>query len=91
MWKGDAPLVRSAPASTAASGVDADMLSRQAALNVPVLTPRDGPIASISPGASTTTSLQASVESGGECGAVGRHAGSESWPTLPRALRFWRR
>ena len=61
--KGDAPLVRSAPASQtpAASGVDADMLSRQAALNVPVLTPRDGPIASISPAAATTT-LQATVD-----------------------------
>ena len=59
--KGDAPLVRSAPANAVASGVDADMLSRQAALNVPVLTPRDGPIASISPGASTT-SVQAGVD-----------------------------
>ncbi|MGV8986994.1 MAG: helix-turn-helix domain-containing protein [Cypionkella sp.] len=61
--KGDAPLVRSAPAMQAANtpGVDADMLSRQEALSVPVLTPRDGPIASITLGA-TPTSLQASVD-----------------------------
>ncbi|MBI1171211.1 DUF4115 domain-containing protein [bacterium] len=58
--KGDAPLVRSAP-PTPASDVGADMLSRQAALNVPVLTPRDGPIASINPAEHETT-MQASVD-----------------------------
>lgn len=50
--KGDAPLVRSAPAAAQTadgSGVAADMLSRPEALNVPVLTPRDGPIAGINP------------------------------------------
>ncbi|OZA15260.1 MAG: helix-turn-helix domain-containing protein, partial [Rhodobacterales bacterium 17-64-5] len=54
--KGEAPLVRSAPAVAAdglqtagASGAAADMLYRPEALNVPVMTPRDGPIAAINP------------------------------------------
>ena len=51
--KGNAPLVRSAPAvadqTTDASGAAADMLYRPEALNVPLLTPRDGPIAGINP------------------------------------------
>lgn len=54
--RGVAPLVRSAPeaavdpAQTAnSSGAAADMLYRPEALNVPVLTPRDGPIAAINP------------------------------------------
>lgn len=54
--KGEAPLVRSAPAvagqtgqTADASGAAADMLYRPEALNVPVLTPRDGPIAAINP------------------------------------------
>ena len=50
--KGDAPLVRSAPAVAEtgdATGAAADMLYRPEALNVPVLTPRDGPIAGINP------------------------------------------
>ena len=50
--KGDAPLVRSAPAADQAadaSGSAADMLYRPEALNVPLLTPRDGPIAAINP------------------------------------------
>lgn len=48
--KGDAPLVRSAPADqTAQASGGADMLYRPEALSVPVLTPRDGPIAAINP------------------------------------------
>ena len=48
--KGDAPLVRSAPADqTANRSGGADMLYRPEALSVPVLTPRDGPIAAINP------------------------------------------
>ncbi len=50
--KGDAPLVRSAPVpeqTADATGAAADMLYRPEALNVPVLTPRDGPIAAINP------------------------------------------
>lgn len=50
--KGTPPLVRSAQTaglSGDASGATADLLSRPEALNVPVLTPRDGPIAAINP------------------------------------------
>ena len=50
---GDAPLVRSAPASpdhlAEDSGSPADRLYRPEALNVPVMTARDGPIAAINP------------------------------------------
>jgi hypothetical protein len=48
--KGEVPLVRSAPEvkqTADATGAAADMLYRPEALNVPVLTPRDGPIAAI--------------------------------------------
>jgi hypothetical protein len=61
--QGEAPLVRSAPAvagdaakTADASGAAADMLYRPEALNVPVMTPRDGPIAAINPNDSTVTS-----------------------------------
>ena len=47
--KGDAPLVRSAPADTVASVAPGDRLYRPEALTVPVLTARDGPIAAINP------------------------------------------
>jgi cytoskeletal protein RodZ len=54
--KGAAPLMHPAQAagqsdgqSADASGATADLLSRTEALNVPVLTPRDGPIAAINP------------------------------------------
>ena len=54
--KGDAPLVRSAPAVAAGSqqasddtGTAADRLYRPEALNIPVMTARDGPIAAINP------------------------------------------
>ena len=51
--KGDAPLVRSAPVpeqqTADATGASANMLYRPEALSVPVLTPRDGPIAGINP------------------------------------------
>jgi len=49
--KGAAPLVRSAPADQTASADDAslDRLSRPEALSVPVMVPRDGPIAAIRP------------------------------------------
>ncbi len=50
---GDAPLVRSAPVpeqqTADATGASANMLYRPEALSVPVLTPRDGPIAGINP------------------------------------------
>ena len=47
---GVAPLVRSAPADPNAQAADqVDKLYRQAALDVPVLTARDGPIAAINP------------------------------------------
>ena len=50
---GDAPLVRSAPAApdqlAEDSGSPADRLYRPEALNVPVMTARDGPIAAINP------------------------------------------
>lgn len=61
--KGDAPLVRSAPAQTAdASGAEADMLDRPEALSVPVLTPRDGPIAAINPNVAPDVPTQSSVD-----------------------------
>ena len=51
--KGEAPLVRSAPAApdqvAEDSGSPADRLYRPAALSVPVMTARDGPIAAINP------------------------------------------
>jgi hypothetical protein len=48
--KGDAPLVRSAPEAVADAGADAlDRLYQPEALDVPVLTSRDGPIAAIDP------------------------------------------
>lgn len=49
--KGDAPLVRSAPAAELALTSDeiTDRLYRPEALDVPVLTSRDGPIAAINP------------------------------------------
>ncbi len=49
--KGDAPLVRSAPETvvSAASDEITDRLYRPEALDVPVLTSRDGPIAAINP------------------------------------------
>jgi len=49
--KGDAPLVRSAPEPEAVAVTDdlADRLYRPEALEVPVLTSRDGPIAAINP------------------------------------------
>ncbi len=49
--QGVAPLVRSAPAvaDQTANGAGSDLLYRPEALNVPVLTPRDGPIAAINP------------------------------------------
>ncbi len=62
--KGDAPLVRSAPAmqQAAGTGLAADMLSRPEALNVPVLTPRDGPIAAINPNEGAAPAQQATVD-----------------------------
>ena len=64
--KGDAPLVRSAPAApdqVAQTGDDAsspaDRLYRPAALDVPVMTARDGPIAAINP---NVTAPQPGVE-----------------------------
>lgn len=64
--KTDAPVVRSAPAVEAtqtadASSAAADMLYRPEALSVPVLTPRDGPIAAINPNAGEAPS-QATVD-----------------------------
>ncbi len=49
--KGTAPLVRSAPEAPADQAADAgaDRLSRPEALSVPVMVPRDGPIAAIRP------------------------------------------
>ena len=50
--KGEAPLVRSAPEAVADAGTGADALDRlyqPEALDVPVLTSRDGPIAAIDP------------------------------------------
>jgi len=49
--RGDAPLIRSAPEAevSAASGEITDRLYRPEALDVPVLTSRDGPIAAINP------------------------------------------
>jgi cytoskeletal protein RodZ len=48
--KGDAPLVRSAPAAAeVASATPVDRVYRPEALSVPVLTSRDGPIAAIKP------------------------------------------
>lgn len=48
--KGEAPLVRSAPEAVADAGTDAlDRLYQPQALDVPVLTSRDGPIAAIDP------------------------------------------
>jgi len=60
--KGEAPLVRSAPeavdARTAAADDAVDRLYRPEALDVPVLTSRDGPIAAINPrGTGTLTSI----------------------------------
>ena len=52
--KGDAPLVRSAPAvpdQVASDEAGADRVVRPEALSVPVLIARDGPIAAINPGA----------------------------------------
>lgn len=65
--KGDAPLVRSAPVQTAeagsaAAGAEADMLDRPEALSVPVLTPRDGPIAAINPNVTPEAPAQATVD-----------------------------
>jgi len=49
--RGDAPLIRSAPEAevSAASGEITDRLYRPEALDLPVLTSRDGPIAAINP------------------------------------------
>ncbi len=58
--KGNAPLVRSAPAvpeqvaSLDANGLPVDRLFRPEALTVPVLTARDGPIAAINPNLNPT-------------------------------------
>ena len=73
---GDAPLVRSAPADATASaandtdatpadgnGASADRYYRPLALDVPVMTARDGPIAAIRPDAAATTT-------GGTQGAI---------------------
>ena len=46
---GVAPLVRSAPADPTLVSASVDKLYRQAALDVPVMTARDGPIAAINP------------------------------------------
>lgn len=62
--KGVAPLVRSAPAQVAdaSSGAAADLLSRPEALNVPVMTPRDGPIAAINPNVAAEVPAQSTVD-----------------------------
>jgi cytoskeletal protein RodZ len=66
---GDAPLVRSAPEATEVAADDSalvDRLYRPEALDVPVLTSRDGPIAGIRPGSATdataATELAATVD-----------------------------
>jgi cytoskeletal protein RodZ len=65
--QGNAPLVRSAPVSDAAQQADAsdggsvDLLHRAEALSVPVMTPRDGPIAAINPASTVTTADAGSV------------------------------
>lgn len=79
--KGDAPLVRSAPAqvadasATPAAGAEADMLDRPEALTVPVLTPRDGPIAAINPNVTPDAPAQTAVDQ-----AVAQAVGSNDTP-----------
>ncbi|MEO8241214.1 MAG: RodZ domain-containing protein [bacterium] len=64
---GNAPLVRSAPAvpdqvaNVDANGQPTDRLYRPEALNVPVMTARDGPIAAINPNLNPTVSNDASA------------------------------
>lgn len=69
--QGDAPLVRSAPATdvamndTSALPDRADRMYRPEALDVPVLTSRDGPIASIDPRQGQAVSSQPDVDMAG--------------------------
>jgi cytoskeletal protein RodZ len=58
--KGIAPLVRSAPATAEAASTESDRLSQPEALSVPVMVPRDGPIASIRPDETGVIATQAS-------------------------------
>ncbi|MFT4149648.1 MAG: DUF4115 domain-containing protein [Paracoccaceae bacterium] len=95
--RGDAPLVRSAPAETdlamaeadnSAQPDAADRLYRPEALDVPVLTSRDGPIAAINPRAGQAAVADAQTGAGMEDAinaAVAEAAGTEADPQVVAA------
>ncbi len=60
--KGIAPLVRSAPAAAQTASADSGRLTQPEALSVPVMVPRDGPIASIRPDETGVIAAQAGTD-----------------------------